>query len=60
MFEVSPSGVLTTVSEETLKKTHLPAKRNAIEKAFHLIGAKLVDTHGDIPQLCKQNNVNPL
>lgn len=57
---VSPSGVLTTVSEETLKKTHLPAKHNAIDKAFHLIEAKLVDKHGDIPQLYKQNNVNPL
>jgi hypothetical protein len=60
MSGVSPSGILTTVSEETLKKTHLPAKRNAIEKAFHLIEAKLVDAHGGIPQLCKQNNVNSL
>jgi hypothetical protein len=57
---VSPSGVRTTISEETLKKTHLPAKRNAMEKAFHLIEAKLTDTHDGIQQLCKQNNVNPL
>lgn len=60
MSGVSPSGILTTVSEVTLKKTYLPAKRNAIEKAFHLIEAKLVDRHDGIPQLCKQNNVNPL
>jgi hypothetical protein len=57
---VSPSDVLTTVSQETLTKTHLPAKSNAIEKAFHLIETKLVDRQGDIPQLRKQNNANPM
>jgi hypothetical protein len=50
--ESLPDG-LTTVSEEALKKTHLPAKRNAIEKALHLIQAKLVDT-----QAAYRNPVN--